>query len=435
MIVQHNWYRLYNIGTLSTDFALLDGHFDKFTTASLNLPKMITNMWVTRQIGEKPIIKLNDEHQEVPIDFKDMITKLYAYGKVIVVPYVNSFNEFHYVALTNLTQIDYTVLDGRLVRLLFKVESMSEYFLYQLDPEFGLRQQRGTVDNSGVFQAITDWEPSLLQPFYLELNINAYKYPIPIWGNAVHLIEDANQTHHEMMLAMNLLRPIVSVPPTLEVNSYRKDEEVKPAILHKNMRLFSYNPALSDDYNKLDYFGGTFNPEPYTKAMNYILSQIGILCGLGREALVFDPNTNSAARNPRTATEVLMSQNDIYINQNFLSEVTKDAIFKLVKEYYTFININTDELEVIIQDNILDDEAKFMNMLFEDYQLGVISKEFYLSKRYPDYKPEDIMSKNVVDNSTSNVDNSLDDSNMMTISEDGQSISQGHTSDPINEGI
>jgi len=427
--VQQNWRWLYYLGTRKTDFRRLDGTMSSFTTASLNLPKMITRMWVTRQIGESPLIKHGDDVLDNVPCIEDMIMKLYAFGRIIVVPFINDFGDFEYFTLSNLATLDYTLVSGRLTELVYKAEALNEYYQYQLQSSVGPMIRRGTYEDE-TFNPIEDWQPLLLEPFYAELKINADKYAIPIWGNAYHLIEDVNTAHHEMMLAMNLLRPIVTVPQRVASGSLRHNEQSgEGAIFSDNMRILQSVPNLPEDYSKLDYFGGTFDPQPYTRTINYMLSQIGVLCGLGREALTFESD-QSIRMNSRTATEVLYSQNDVYISQNMLNRTTKLAVTKLMREYAKFNNIDPDEIEVTIQDNIIDDEKTRMNMLMEDYQNGSISREFYLSQRYPDENVEDIINTRDTEVTETSNDVEINDNDLTTTHSSGMEAGQNHSPEP-----
>jgi len=391
-----NWHAIYNMGDYTMTYRTGQGndHFT-FKTASLNLPKVITRQWVMRQIGEDPIIKFNDERIVSSLDYTDMVTKLFAYGRVIVIPYVDDFGEFRYYCISNFSNITYALNSGRLESLMIESGMRTEYYEYQLmlpqNQMLYRTVKKETEDQDSPIVSWTDWEPVLLEPFYLELRLNADRYPIPIWGNAVDLIEDVNIAHHELMVSMNLQRPIILVPNDASSGLTGVNMNA-PFFLSEIHRAMRSHPNIPDEYTDIKQFGGNFSPKPYIDSINYMLAQIGVICGLGKTALSFSDTANR--NNSRvTATEIMFNTNDEYISQTMLNKITAKAIkileaSRLSYEHNTTIEVN--DLEVKIQDNLQNEKASFNMMLLEDHNKGLISDDFYLQQRYPDFDINDI---------------------------------------------
>lgn len=401
------WQNIYNMGDKTTTFNTRGGKFS-FKSASLQLPKLITRSWVVRMLGEHPKLTFNNEIIHSDIDYTDMITKLFAYGKIIVVPYINDFNEFKYYCIHNFNNLDVVLLSGAITQLTIPTMS-NQYYQYQLDlPSNRMLVREVIEDEEKLMRPISEWEPTVLTPFYLELNINADRYPVPIWGNAVDLIEDANIAHHELMIAMNLQRPIVLIPDTVGGAGLHSDTNTgieAPYFLSEHMRAISTISGLDQDLQMIKQIGGNFDPKPYVDSLNYMLSQIGVLCGLGKDALNFKEQGGTS--NSRvTATEIVYAQNDAYVNSNMVKRIVAKAIAILESAKLSYDKgqeIDYRLIDVFVQDNLADNKQEFNAMLSEDYRLGVISKEFYLSQRYPEFNINDIINKEI----TNEVSNEL----------------------------
>lgn len=390
------WWYIYNQGDFTLTYRTGIGS-DVFTfkTASLSLPKLITQAWVTRQLGEEPKVIYKDREIK-NLDYYDMIQKLFGLGRVIVMPYIDDWGEFRYYTLGNFTANNIALRLGRIEWLESPLSIQNEYYQYQLMmPQNQIMRRKVTKNDNQELLTWTEWEPLLLEPFYLELPLTIDRHPIPIWGQAVDLIEDANIAHHEMMVAMNLQRPIILVPDpgngplTSSVDSQGRQI---PFLLNESQRAIQSNPALPEEYTEVKQFGGNYSPKPYVDTLNYLLSQIGVLCGLGKTALSFT-DMNSRSNSRVTATEIVYAENDAFITQRMMAKHTSKAIALLEAARLSWEekrSVDPSEVIVQIQDNLHDDTKEFNAMLAEDFDKGVISKDFYLRNRYPEFTIEEM---------------------------------------------
>lgn len=403
-----NWNSIYTQGTYKSSFLGGGGKLLEFKSATLNLPKLISRIWTIKQVSELPMIKINDVdvdeifNQAVLKDIAVPINKLLALGTIFVVPYVNTRNELTYETIAqddNITALSHYSIDDELVFLKYtrseklfidnevviKQVTTHHYMadnVYYCQRYYEENNKRYYLDDMDGKQPISN---DKMLPFKVELRINADAYGLPIYANAVNLIEDCNKTYHEMINAMELLRPIVAIPQSLASSSERNNDDV--AMISNYHRVFAIIPGMDASETDWKYFGGNFNPNGYIEALNNQLSDVSIQCGFGRKYLSYDKQDGM-----KTATEVIFSQNDMFVSQLMINQTMALLIKRLISSFY-YLRFKTfnEEIDVVFEDSVYNSETEYFKCLEFDVMNGLISKEFYLKERYPNQNIEDII--------------------------------------------
>jgi hypothetical protein len=364
---------MYNLGTLRHGYVVGNNEYNEFVSATLNLPKTITKIWLYRQIGEAPIITYQDKPLDLDlIPYQEVVAQGLAYGKLIVIPYMDMLEQVH---LDIRTVDEVQELNERSGRIMFlKYAHGEDLITYTYNPEtksYTMTEE----EEDGKIMVVDNIQP---EPFIISLRSIDSRFSRPVWSDGYHLIEDCNKTYHEMMNAQELLRPVVGIPQRLIDSGSRRGEEY-PHSLSAMSRIFTVIPGLSDtlDWN---YFGGNFNPQPYITTLNMQLANLGQLVGLGKQYLKYE----SKAPERRTAAEVEYSMNDVFIFHKFLSKQVRDWIRLVTIQVYKAYgqDLNVQELEVEMQDAIGVDMNEESRKLEFDLKQGVIDTEFYLKERY-----------------------------------------------------
>jgi len=400
-----NWLKVYESEEVFTESYGGGGRLFKFKTSSLRLPKLITRIWTTRMIGEEPTIKENNteiDNAEILTNIETAVNDLFAFGTTFIVPFLDYRNEYSYKSIPIQNINKYFAKDGNLEYL--------EYTETQQVMENGtirnvaVKSIHNLVNNSYFFKQFyesangivyvnrnTGEQPitsGYMLPTIVELNVNEDSIGEPIYINATGLICDADKVYHEMINTMDLLRPIVAVPQSLTDDTPRDENGNEIVVLSGTSRLFSKIQGVTEGENKIDYFGGNFNPEPYIKALNLVLNEISKQVGLGHRYLTFDKETGI-----RTATEVIANQSDLFINQLLLNQSIERLIKAIAKGYLAltqnkYRNVDpTNVISVEFKDSVFNSEIEYREQLRKDVLTGIISNEFYLKETY---KVEDV---------------------------------------------
>ena len=373
-----------------------------FTSGTLQLPKLITRIWVNKLVGESPVVKLDNE-VITNIDYNRLILPLLAYGTVFVIPYINSKNEFDFTVLNEKEVSQYLITDDDLVYLRFnkkfeyiengnKKTDTVEY-IYEMEDGICVHTRINKNRNTYVDGYNKTKISNNMFPFCEQLKINADDVGSPIWWNASGLIMDCYKVFHDIMLNTDIQRPINAIPVFLDP---RNDSgELK---FHARNSQFTH-VSTNDEKQTWQTFGGNYNPSPYIQSMDIILNQISLLCGLGSKYLSFDRTQNAV----RTAREVSLNQNDLFINVNMIRQTVDNVLEKLVARYSLLVHNKEDNLniEIIFEDGIFTSQEEYRQQLILDFNNGAISKKFYLSEIYPDidfseFETQDIQKPEVI---------------------------------------
>lgn len=356
-----------------------------FTSGTLQLPKLITRIWVNKLVGEPPVVKLNNEIIS-NIDYNRLILPLLAYGTVFVIPYINSKNEFDFTVLNEKEVSQYLITDDDLVYLRFNKKfeyiencnKKTDTVEYVYEMEDGICVHTRINKNKNIY--VDGYNKTKISnnmfPFCEQLKINADDVGSPIWWNASGLIMDCYKVFHDIMLNTDIQRPINAIPIFLT-----KRTDTDKLKLHARNSQFTHI-STNDENQSWQTFGGNYNPSPYIQSMDIILNQISLLCGLGSKYLSFDRTQNAV----RTAREVSLNQNDLFINVNMIRQTVENVLEKLVARYSLLVHNKEDNLhiEIIFEDGIFTSQEEYRQQLILDFNNGAITKEFYLSEIYPD---------------------------------------------------
>lgn len=408
----NNWYALFTERNNVKTYTLNTGYETEFKTASLLIPQLVTRMWVTKQVGELPNIKISDKSVEetfknnVNLNFIDPVSSLLGIGVVIVVPKVSLKGDLSFDVVNPYTQsCEFYEEDGELIFLKYKskqnvlvsdsVECVNVDNIHKMH-EGAYFMEKFYIKKNGMKIYIDGQDGTKpiskekMLPFMKKLSINFDNEEEPIWVNAVEQIKDCNDIYTEMLDVMQRLAPIVAIPHELKDLSNRDSAQGKtndvPFVLDKQSRLFSYIPGLTD--TEMKYFGGGFDPTAYINALDFVLNNVSVHCGLGHKALSYDRSVGAV----KTATEVSYTNNDQMINQSLINQTVGDVIKRLI-EAYVYIETSKwgDNVEVIFEDAVFNTKQDYQNQLRNDMMDGHINKEFYLGEMYPDKTIDDII--------------------------------------------
>ena len=384
MKINNDKFELYNQKEFERMYVNGFGEYT-FTSGTLQLPKLITRIWVNKLIGEPPIVKLNNEIIS-NIDYNRLILPLLAYGTVFVIPYINSKNEFDFTVLNEKEISQYLITDDDLVYLRFNKKfeyiengnKKTDTVEYVYEMEDGICVHTRINKNKNIY--VDGYNKTKISnnmfPFCEQLRINADDIGSPIWWNASGLIMDCYKVFHDIMLNTDIQRPVNAIPIFLTPRT--DTDELK---LHARNSQFTHI-STNDENQSWQTFGGNYNPSPYIQSMDIILNQISLLCGLGSKYLSFDRTQNAV----RTAREVSLNQNDLFINVNMIRQTVDNILEKLVARYSLLVHNKEDNLniEIIFEDGIFTSQEEYRQQLILDFNNGAITKEFYLSEIYPD---------------------------------------------------
>lgn len=384
---------LYNQKVLSRQYINGLGQVTS-TSGTLQLPKLITRVWANKLVGEPPIIKLNGVAIE-NIDYNKLVLPLLAYGTMFVTPFINSRDEFDFSVLNEDEIKQYLLKDDELNYLSFvkkheyivngvKKATNIEY-IYEMLDGVCVHTRTDTFNNQIVDGYNKTKISNNMFPFCERLKINADEIGSPIWWNASGLIMDCYKIFHDIMLNTDIQRPINAIPLYLTPRTNVSE-------LVSRFSQFTHIPTNNED-DKWQTFGGNYNPAPYIQSMDVILNQISLLCGLGSKYLSFD-RTNNAVR---TAKEVSLNQNDLFINVNMVRQTLGNVLNKLITRYSLLVHNKEDNVnaEIIFEDGIFTSQEEYRQQLILDFNSGAISKEFYLSQIYPDVDFTEFQTKEV----------------------------------------
>ena len=356
----------------------------EFLSSTLNLPRLITRIWVNKLLGEKPYVAINEE--KVDLDLTPAVSPLLAYGTVIYVPFLNSLGEFKYYTLKKqdckvlfeedevLKYLEFEIAKDKLVNGNIQVEYITYKYTFENNICLHSRYSKDTVYYDNV--KISDF----MLPFVYRLTLNADNIGTPVWWNAKDSIIDTYYTYSEMMFNIEIQRPINAIATNLTLSAL-EEEQIRMA----TTRQFTYVPR-DIDTGTPDWqtFGGDFNPAPYLKLIDTNLHIISLNSYLGSKYLSFDKATNVA----KTAREVTYSQNDLYISVALVQQTLEQLLQQLLKRYALLkLNNANADIKISFEDGVFESPAEMRQQMSLDVNAGLISREFYISKIY---KNEDI---------------------------------------------
>lgn len=377
--------------------------------ATLNLPKLIVRAHTVGLLSELPMIKVADVKDGDQVDVNDKfdmnVTKDIAYplslllalGKIFIVPFVDGKGNLKYETVAyndDYKGIKYYEEDGELKYLYYKckqpilhsdgsvrVRVVNNEHYIELDGTYRFKEWY-VSGNSMVYLNGNDGSKVLAKgdmmlPFKVDLKINADAFGYPIWYNAKYLIEDSNKTYFELMQELEVNQTIVALPEGLTSQNVRTgDKEVSTL-----PRRFTVIRGLDED-NKINVYGGNYDPNGYFTTLNNQLSLISLHSGLGNEYLRFDKQGGM-----RTAKEVVYSQNDTYVNREMLNQTLESILRRLVSAYY-YIKFNNPRPYIAIQfeDNIYTSNEDYLDRVQQAFEAGAITKEEYVRNMFPNNK-------------------------------------------------
>lgn len=407
-----NIHDFYNKAEITTDYLTGEGTPCTFSSGTLSLPKLISRIWTTRQVGELPTVTVGDKSiqedmfpNDILKDIAPLVNKLMAYGKVIVVPYTNTLGEIAFDVMSeydnsvkyfqtdgNLEQLEYRVLTEFLVDKVIKTKTV--YHIYYKEGN-SFYYQRYFKENKGIvylndpngnpYNGSSPISEDEMPPFIINLRLNADSLGLPVYYNAIKNIEDSDKTYHEMLNVMELLRPIVGIPQALLGSDNRNEKKFTVSSVH---RMFAYIPGMSEIMD-WKYFGGTFDPTPYLNALDVQLNLVSIHSGLGHRFLSFDRNTGGT----KTATEVSYGQQDLFINQVMINQTINELLIKMVRSSWQILNdewLDAKNIKVKFEDSIYNNVLEYRAQLTHDRATKEINQEWYLSQMYPSEKVKEI---------------------------------------------
>lgn len=401
-----NYFALYDLESYEFTYTTTEGVRECTTTGTFKLPILISKMWATKLLGESPAIKIKGAEvtetfdQDIVSQFMEGVEGIMGIGRIFVNPFMNKRGELNYdIIVEDRDNVKFYEEDDELLYLSYnKSQLMVEdgeirsrsvvyehtfengaYFLRKY--VVGTDRQRQYLDG---FDGTRPISKDKMLPFKVDLNLSSTGMAKPVWANTYMLIVDVYNTYTLMNGVMERLVPVVALPAPM---AERGRNSAK--LIGDSSKLFVKIPGLIQDW-KPEYFGGGYNPEPYAKQMDIVLSVISEHCGLGHRALSYDQELGIL----KTATEVTYSNNDKMINKSLLDKTVNEFIKKLLSSYYYMKNnvwLRPKEIEITNEDSVYNSRAEYVQQLQYDVGQGIITKEFYLQEVYPDQNVEDII--------------------------------------------
>lgn len=399
----YKWHDYFTQEEREIAYMVGDGTKEKFCTATLGIPRLITKTHATKQIGEVPTVTVNDDdYSEKFQDNSALINTFFGYGTIFVFPFLNGLGDLDIEIIKyddEYHDIIYVEENGRLVLVTYnKNETLmidtepqvkTVYYKHYLEKDayYFLKFYRDTNDNTVYLEGHDGKQPTCKGGKMLitkqQLRLNNVEKGVPVYAEAIKLINDADRTYTEMLNAQDLLRPIVGIPHAL-IGSTVRDEAVKansPIVMSEYSRLFAVIPGMKETQLDWKYFGGTYDPKPYIETLNVILDLVSKKSGLGARYLSYDNQQGGL----RTAKEVVYSQNEAFINQALLNQSVDQVIYDIAWGFWKLNgNLdNTSEPKIVVemQDSVFnttDDYYAALDLMMTD---GLLDPVQYLIER------------------------------------------------------
>ena len=112
----------------------------------------------------------------------------------------------------------------------------------------------------------------------------------------------------------------------------------------------------------------------HIEGINADLSWLGAGVGLGQEFYSFD------GKRLKTATEVISDKSDTYRTKVHHQIIIKEALYGLVKSIMFLIGMESEEINIVFDDSIIEDTNSEIERGMKLYGAGLISKEKFLTK-------------------------------------------------------
>lgn len=399
----YRWHKYYTQEEREISYMVGTGDKASFCTATLGIPRLITKTLATKQIGELPIVTVNKtDYSEKFKDNSALINTFFGYGTIFVFPFIDGLGNLDIEIIKyddDYNDLMYVEENGRLVMVTYnKNETLAidkeplvktVYYKHYLenDAYFFLKYYKDTNDRTIYLEGHDGKQPTCKGGKMLitkqQLRLNSVEKGVPVYAEAIKLIQDADRTYTEMLNAMDLLRPIVGIPHALIGNTVRDAalEANEPIVMSEYSRLFAVIPGMKESELDWKYFGGTYDPKSYIETLNIVLDLVSKKSGLGARYLSYDNQQGGL----RTAKEVVYSQNEAFINQALLNQSVEQVISDIAWGFWKLNgNLDSTEIPVIVvemQDSVFnttDDYYAALDLMMTD---GLLDPTQYLIER------------------------------------------------------
>lgn len=395
----NKFWNLYKQEQNKITYKSTTGNYCEFKTGSMKIPQLVSRIWTAKIIGELPTIKISNKQLDEVFDQDIMkridlaVNQLVAIGRTIVIPYQKKDESLDFYLINEFeNEVEFVCQDGELVYLeyslnetvIYNGEAKETQVMYKHYIDNGIyTQERYFINDNNIKVYLDGLDGSVklandfMFPFFVDLTVNFDKQGYPIWSNAFYQIKDSDKSYTEMLMAMERLRPVVGIPSDL-VNSDGRNQELSS--IDGLSGMFTLIPGMTDDL-EWKYFGGTFDPSPYTQAIDFSLNNISQQCGLGHRALSYDRSTGVV----KTATEVTFTNNESMINQSLINQTVEILLKRLIKSYYYMLNsvwLTDNDIEVAFEDAVFNSKTEYLEQLKYDVVNGNITVDYYLSEVY-----------------------------------------------------
>lgn len=395
-----NWREFYEQDTLTLNIETCQNDQNGininqvFTSERNMLPKMIVDTWKTRLLSELPTITDKSKNNLLPTvePYLDKIVfNLLAWGEMFTLPLkingnwiiqiINNYSNSKVSYTENNTDIvefSYTTTEKRLRNNEYVSIEITNVYEYVNNVQYYWQVIDGTKQN----ETILSNQPVVKRHL---LTFNSDCIGEPIYSSACTQIQGADLTLARMNMEEEVNKTEVGIPLGRMISNEVRSIN-KALVLPKSNK---YVQLPGDENSENIYSGGKFNPEPYIKALNIKLNTISMLVGFGHRYLSYDESNSGVT----TAKGVGANLNTLYASKEKLQQIISGVIIGIIHtlgsveqgayrniSYYKFST--SEEIDVMWKDNVFTTEDEKRDNLFKDYEIGIISKEYYLKEAY-----------------------------------------------------
>lgn len=395
-----NWREFYEQDTLTLNIETCQNDQNGininqvFTSERNMLPKIIVDTWKTRLLSELPTITDKSKNNLLPTvePYLDKIVfNLLAWGEMFTLPLkingnwiiqiINNYSNSKVSYTENNTDIvefSYTTTEKRLRNNEYVSIEITNVYEYVNNVQYYWQVIDGTKQN----ETILSNQPVVKRHL---LTFNSDCIGEPIYSSACTQIQGADLTLARMNMEEEVNKTEVGIPLGRMISNEVRSIN-KALVLPKSNK---YVQLPGDENSENIYSGGKFNPEPYIKALNIKLNTISMLVGFGHRYLSYDESNSGVT----TAKGVGANLNTLYASKEKLQQIISGVIIGIIHtlgsveqgayrniSYYKFST--SEEIDVMWKDNVFTTEDEKRDNLFKDYEIGIISKEYYLKEAY-----------------------------------------------------
>lgn len=395
-----NWREFYEQDTLTLNIETCQNDQNGininqvFTSERNMLPKIIVDTWKTRLLSELPTITDKSKNNLLPTvePYLDKIVfNLLAWGEMFTLPLkingnwiiqiINNYSNSKVSYSENNTDIvefSYTTTEKRLRNNEYVSIEITNVYEYVNNVQYYWQVIDGTKQN----ETILSNQPVVKRHL---LTFNSDCIGEPIYSSACTQIQGADLTLARMNMEEEVNKTEVGIPLGRMISNEVRSIN-KALVLPKSNK---YVQLPGDENSENIYSGGKFNPEPYIKALNIKLNTISMLVGFGHRYLSYDESNSGVT----TAKGVGANLNTLYASKEKLQQIISGVIIGIIHtlgsveqgayrniSYYKFST--SEEIDVMWKDNVFTTEDEKRDNLFKDYEIGIISKEYYLKEAY-----------------------------------------------------